>query len=262
MNLRPQSTPEKRPAPRTQAVGRCLLTISIALLAVFSVVQVARAQKAGPHEIVVNAADIQTLSGKLQQFDTQLSAPELGAMNLLLWRAAKAPLDDPAGNNIRASFFDIRGPGTLADENGDRGGGGPGRPPGQGRISIAGGILAQDRENRPPPPPPPPEGLSSLRAALGVGAVSAGPKHDDPAPPPPETINALANKLQAFGGTLSPAERGTMDWLLQRAATNNGPSTGTPGGQPPGLAEALGIAPFGSRASSQGGNTWVLRFAQ
>jgi hypothetical protein len=278
MNISSRGTTENVPMIN-RGLANCL-RVMIACALVLAFAQVTSAQKKGKGGdaccIQVMPADIDSLTGKLQNFMGQLSDPELIAMNKMLVRAAVAAPDGPTGSNIKALFFDLRGPGILADENGDRGGGNPGRPPGgNGIVTTAGpgAIRAQDREPNRPPPPPPPDSMNTLRAALGVvveggiranvggGMVSAGPKHDDPAPPPPETINALASKLQGFGGTLTGNEKGVMNWLIDRASkSQSGPRTVTPGGAPPTLRQALGIEAFGSRAAAGGGSTWLLRF--
>ena len=233
-----------------------ILLVGCAVVVGLICLQGTQAQKVKPTErpaISVGDSDVSGLDTKLRQFEGRLSSQELGAMKRLLLRAAAAPLDNPAGNDIKAAFFDVRGPGAVADENGDRGGG---RPPGQGRIAstaTSGLIVAQDREpNRPPPPPP--ESVNSLKSALGV-VVQGGIQ--------PDTINTLAGKLRAFGGSLSNTEKGIMNWLMDRAGRGRTvPQPGTVGGQPLSLAQALGIAAFGSRAASAGGQTWTLRFAQ
>lgn len=266
MSLRLRSAPENNLAKRTQSGKHRLLIISVAVLFVFAAMQVTQAQKKKETELRVDDGDVQSLNGKLQGFEGQLSQQEMGAMGLVLWRAATAPLDDPAGTNIVGSFFDLGAPKEAVRpvEKKKIGGAGP-QPP-------AGGAVAQRDEPRPDPPPPPdppqPPRLEVLGAALGVGDVSAGPKHDDPRPPPPDTIKALGTKLQGFGNQLSPKERGIMNWLLQRAGTseargaarNAGPLPGTPGGQPPSLGQALGFAAFGSRPGANIANGWVLRF--
>jgi len=205
--------------------------------------------------IKVGDPDIATLGLKLQQFEGQLSQPEIKALYRIYWRAATAPVSDRNGTNVTGSFFDVGGP-VIADQNGDRG---PGRPPGQPNVSPRMDILvAQDREPNRPPPPPPPDKLNSLSASLAVG--TAGPF--DPGPIPPDALNGFAGKLTAFGSHhLTRNEKGIMDWLLDRAGQTSireSPRSGTPGGKPPTLQQALGIAAFGTRQPA-GGGTWVLK---
>lgn len=225
-----------------------------------------------PGHLKIGLTEIQSLAAKLQNLRGQLSSSEASAMNRMLVRAASDPSDDPRAIIVidgKHSFFDLRGTGVLADENGDRGGSNPGRPPGGNGINTAvasGAVRAQDREPNRPPPPPPPSGINVLKAALGVvveggsrannANLSATVGNDSP-PPAPETINALSSKLQTFGGTLSGNEKAVLNWLMDRASRPGSRTSG--GAASPTLAEALGIAAFGSRAAG-GGSTWLLRF--
>lgn len=245
MSLRLQGTPENDLAEPTHSVNNRLLIISVAVLFVLAAMQITQAQKKGPTELRVTDGDIQSLNGKLQGFERQLSQQEMGAMGLVLWRAATAPLDDPSNTNIRGSFFDLGSPTEAV------------RPAQRKKIGGAG----------PQPPAADSEVVKILYAALGVGSTSVGvgPWF---APPPPGVINVLADKLQGFGKQLSVQERGLMNWLLQRAGTNQiresprqtGPAPGTPGGPSPTLGQALGTAAFGSRRGINSPNGWVLRF--
>ena len=237
------------------------IAIMCACVLIFVVAQVASAQKKKASElpsrcekcINVGLIDIQAFDGHLQSFYGQLSTQEQGAMTRMLLRAASEPSDDPKAIIVidgKHTFVDLRGTGVFADENGDRGGGDPGRPPGQGRVNSAlgpGAIKAdQDREpNRPPPPPP--ESLAALNGALGVR---------DPEPPPPATINSFSVKFQNFVGTLSGREKAVVNWLVDRAGRSGG---GNLRAGRPTLSQALGITAFGSRAAG-GGATWLLRF--
>jgi hypothetical protein len=71
-------------------------------------------------------------------------------------------------------------------------------------------------------------------------------------------------RLTELSGTLPEAQRGALDWLLQRA----GGSPGTPGGLPPGrvpsLSQALGILAIGPKqddpAPPPPATRWVLQF--
>jgi len=170
-------------------------------------------------------------------------------MGLLLRRAASAPADNPDGTDVKVSFFSL--PRDNPRLNGLN----------QQAIVVQGGRTERSGPAGTPGGQPP-YPVNPLRDALGGNNVSIGPKHEDPMPAP-ETVNALETKLLAFGGQLSPTERGIMDWLLQRAGTKEvreaaretGPPVGSPGGLPP-LARALGIDPNNPNRSGR----WVLRF--
>jgi hypothetical protein len=216
----------------------------IALLVLCAIPQMTSAQqpkKKMPVDIAVTEMDIQSLSAKLDVFGGQLSREELGAMNLLLRRAASAPADHPGDVNMKASFF-ASGP---AENN----------TMGRQAIVIQGGKTANAQVGTPGGRP----ANNTLRASLGgdTDPLAIGPKHEDPMPAP-DTINALDGKLRNFGGTLSPQERGVMDWLLQRAsagASGAEKSYGTPGGRPPTLFAALG-----TRKTSDSNTRWLLHF--
>jgi hypothetical protein len=259
-----------------QRTGKhCALIMGVGALVVFAAMQITQAQKKGPTELkssmAVTGADVQSLNGRLQGFQRQLSDQELGAIKVLLWRAAKAPVDDPSGVDITGSFFDLGSPiakaagggiytvaqGTAGSVPRKKIGGAGGQPPAPGPLARG-----EDEPNRPPPPQP---RLEVLSASLGVGDSSVG--RDGPPPPPPDVIKALEAKLVGLGNQLSLHERGIMNWLFQRAAGNasRGSSSEavprpTPGGPQPALTQALGIAAFGSRPGVNSSNGWVLRF--
>src|SRR5258708_30701476 len=199
---------------------RSYLIASIALLLLCAIPQLTSAQskKKMPVDILVTEMDIQSLSNKLDVFERQLSRDELGAMSLLLRRAANAPADNPAGTEIKSSFFASGSAGNNTM--------------GQRAIVVEGGRLNIGQVGTPGGRPP--AAGNTLRAALGgdTDPLAIGPKHEDPMPAP-DTINALDGKLRNFGGQLSPQEKGVMDWLLQRASLGAG--YGTPGGRPPTL---------------------------
>ena len=70
----------------------------IALLLLCAIPQLTSGQqpkKKMPVDIAITEMDIQSLNDKLDIFSGQLSRDELGAMNLLLRRAANAPADHP-----------------------------------------------------------------------------------------------------------------------------------------------------------------------
>jgi len=141
----------------------------------------------------------------------------MGAMTLLLRRAAGAPADRPGDVNMKASFF-ASGPaeGNTYSQRASLSRAGE-QPTRKWVRRVAG------------------RQTNTLRASLGgdTDPLAIGPKHEDPMPAP-DTINALDGKLRNFGGTLSPQERGVMDWLLQRGSMSAA-GYGTPGGRPPAL---------------------------
>jgi hypothetical protein len=172
----------------------------IALLFLCAIPHITNGQqpkKKMPVDIAVTEMDIQSLSDKLDIFAGQLSRDELGAMNLLLRRAANAPADHPGDVNMKASFF-----ASGSAENNTMG---------RQAIIIQGGRTANAQVGTPGGRP----SSNTLRASLGgdTDPLAIGPKHEDPMPAP-DTINALDGNLRNFGGTLSPQERGVMDWLL------------------------------------------------
>jgi hypothetical protein len=118
----------------------------------------------------------ESLAGRLTQFAGQLPAEERGALEWLLTRAAAVPEGRPATPGGLP-------PGAAVASAPD------GRPatPG-GRPAGAAGVA---RPLGQPGPGGLPEGLAvSLRQALGVDALSIGPKQEDPTrgpPSPPET---------------------------------------------------------------------------
>ena len=214
----------------------------IALLLLCAIPQLTSGQqpkKKMPVDIAITEMDIQSLNDKLDIFSGQLSRDELGAMNLLLRRAANAPADHPGDVNMKASFF-ASGPAE-------------GNTYGQQGIIIQGGRTANAQVGTPGGRP----ASNTLRASLGgdTDPLAIGPKHEDPAMPAADTINALDGKLRNFGGQLSPQERGVMDWFLQRASAGASGSYGTPGGRPPSLFAALG-----TRKTGNTNNRWLLHF--
>jgi hypothetical protein len=214
--------------------------VAVALLLLCAIPQLTGAQqpkKKMPVDIAVTEMDIQSLNDKLDIFERSLSRDEMGAMTLLLRRAAGAPADRPGDVNMKASFF-ASGPAE-------------GNTYGQRGIIIQGGRTANAQVGTPGGRP----ASNTLRASLGgdTDPLAIGPKHEDPMPAP-DTINALDGKLRNFGGTLSPQERGVMDWLLQRGSMSAS-GYGTPGGRPPGLFAALG-----TRRTGDTNNRWLLHF--
>ncbi len=214
--------------------------IAVALLLFCAKPQLTSAQqpkKKMPVDIAVTEMDIQSLNDKLDIFKRSLSRDEMGAITLLLRRAASAPADHPGDVNLKASFF-ASGP---AEGNTD----------GEQGIIIQGGRTANAQVGTPGGRP----ANNTLRASLGgdTDPLAIGPKHEDPMPAP-DTINALDGKLRNFGGTLSPRERGVMDRLLQRGSMS-AKGYGTPGGRPPSLFAALG-----TRKTGGTNNRWLLHF--
>jgi hypothetical protein len=118
----------------------------------------------------------ESLARRLTEFSRTLPAEERGALEWMLTRAATVPEGRPATPGGLP-------PGAAVASN----------PEGQPRIPMgvpAGGVgVPGPRGN--PGPGGLPEGMASvsLRQALGVDALSIGPKQEDPtrAPPKPET---------------------------------------------------------------------------
>ena len=220
------------------ARSRWIAVIALLVLCAIPQITSGQSKKKMPVDIAITEMDIQSLSDKLDTFAGQLSREELGAMNLLLRRAANAPADHPGDVNMKASFF-----ASGAAENNTMG---------RQAILIQGGRTANAQVGTPGGRP----ANNTLRASLGgdTDPLAISPKHEDPMPAP-DTINALDGKLRNFGGTLSAPERGVMDWLLQRASAGGSGSYGTPGGRPPTLFAALG-----TRKTGDTNNRWLLHF--
>jgi len=201
--------------------------------------------------IAVGVADIQALDRKLNDFTRQLPNDEQAAMALLLRRAARAPMDEPLGTAVKASFF-ANGGGTTQQSPYGTPGGRPPNPIDPLSAALGGDTdpLAFGPKHEDPARPHPEDTLSVSPKHEDPAArphpedtLSVSPKHEDPMPAP-DTINGLAGHLKDFSQQLSTSERGMMDWLLQRASLgapgpeNRGApgsehSYGTPGGRPP-----------------------------
>ena len=192
--------------------------------------------------IAVGVADIQALDRKLNDFTRQLPNDEQAAMALLLRRAARAPMDEPSGTAVKASFF-ADGGGTTQQSPYGTPGGRPPNPVDPLSAALGGDTdpLAFGPKHEDPARPHPEDALSNgpkhedPARPRPDDILSHGPKHEDPMPAP-DTINGLAGHLKDFSQQLSTSERGMMDWLLQRAslgAPGSESSYGTPGGRPP-----------------------------
>src|SRR5260221_14483979 len=99
---------EMRVEENSKRKSRRSWIVSIALLLLCAIPQLTNAQqpkKKMPVDIAVTEMDIQSLNDKLDIFERSLSRDEMGAMTLLLRRAAGAPADRPGDVNMKASFF-------------------------------------------------------------------------------------------------------------------------------------------------------------
>ena len=244
--------------------------------------------------VVVDAAAIRGLGVRLDSLSATLPADQRLLLSDLLRRAAGAPADNPQGTAVRPVFYSPGGRGIIVQggrtaiivQGGRTAGAGtvdprptdPNAPrPGNGAVAIGPkqddprapgtGVVAIGPKQDDPGAPRPTN-----------GAVAIGPKQDDPGAPRPTNIlaigpkqddprspqGALVARLTELSGTLPEAQRGALDWLLQRA----GGSPGTPGGLPPGrvpsLSQALGILAIGPKqddpAPPPPATRWVLQF--
>jgi hypothetical protein len=266
-----------RPAPRAQAPGNGNI-------------------------IVVWPRHIQTLQARLDSFAVALPPAERALWANVLLRAAQAPT--PAAAEVRVTPVLQIGPGGGCEvgpgggcEIGPGGGCAPGPDDGPNRMAVilqggrtagASGIVVQG--GRTPRAgivvqggrTPAGQGADAPRPnPAGSGTVAIGPKQDDPAPPP----QSLGRRLADFSLRLSAEERGTLDWLLTRAASVPETRPGTPGGLPPGpcnpergcrapeggspvsLRQALGIDPLAIGPKQDdpappppSTQRWILRF--
>ncbi|HEX6038774.1 hypothetical protein [Longimicrobium sp.] len=226
----------------------------------------ARAQATAPAtaSIVLQPAHLRSLQGRLDAFAATLPAEELALWEGMLMRAASA--QSGAGEVHVTPVLRI-GPGGGCDDA-------QGADDAPSRIAIivqggrtaSGGIIVQGGRT--------PSSRSGIivqggRAAdaprpTPAGTVAIGPKQDDPAPP-----QSLGRRLAALGQTLSPEERGALEWLLTRAAAA---PQGMPGGLPPGpcqcvsLRQALGIDALAigpkqdDPAPPPPAQRWILRY--
>lgn len=266
-------------------------------------------------QLTVEASHLQSLQARLNGFASGLTAEEGALWDDVLRRAATAPA---GGGDVRVSPILQIGPGGGCDDTpgvddaanrvaiivqGGRTAGSSGivvqggrapsgiivqggrTPGGQGadapRPNPAGVVAIGPKQDDPSRP-----GRTGAEAigpkqddpgAPRPGSVVAiGPKQDDPAPPP----QSLGRRVADFSASLSPQERGALEWLLTRAASAPEGRPGTPGGLPPGpcnpergcrppvggsplsvsLRQALGIdAVQGSRTPSSA-TRWTLRY--
>jgi hypothetical protein len=268
-----------------------------AVLPALALAATAAAAPAQRGQVVVDAAAVRGLETRLDSLAATLPAEQRQLLTDLLLRAAAAPADNPAGTTVRPVFYSPGGRGIIVQGGrtaivvqGGRAAAGTATPrpadpnaprPGSGAVAIGpkqddprapgtGAVAIGPKQDDPGAPRP------------GNGAVAIGPKQDDPGAPRPTNIlaigpkqddprspqGALVARLTELGATLPAAQRGALDWMLQRAAGSPG-TPGSPGGLPPGrkpsLAQSLGILAIGPKqddpAPPPPANTrWVLQF--
>ncbi len=217
-----------------------------------------------PSTITITGTDIGTLSDKLQEFRNGLSRGEQAVMDQMLRRAAAAPANDPEGIDVKRAPVFMPGRHTIS-------GGGVVDPSPLDAIRAAAGIGTADigpkQDDPRSPPTPPDKGLDAgtsdshgerkfvkLPSTVPTDSARPKPTNDPHAVNESSGVNAadvqsFTNKLQGFGGQLTPAERAGMDWLVQRAASAPKTPEGVPGGLPPALHAALGIVIQGGRTA-------------
>ncbi len=218
--------------------------------------------------ILVGSSDIAALAAKLEEFRKGLTPEESGVFSQLLLRASGAPEDNPANINVSKRFFTVglyQAGGVKTPES---------KTSGKGIIIQGGREQSQNEVTESP--------AAVLRDALGIGNVSIGPKQDDPRAvsgtgaasigpkqdDPRSPTSTLAGKMQSFSNTLSLAEKGMMDWLLQRASSASSTASEAQGGLQPSpvdaLRSALGIKSIGPKQDDPRtppiDERWTLRF--
>jgi hypothetical protein len=239
------------------------VSLAAPLLALSALLSPARAAAQGPPaEVVVNAATLRTLEARLQPFAASLTPEEKEAWTGLLYRAAAAPADDPAGTQVRPLFYRPAGRTAAA-----------GMPAGDGRVirqrpeGAQAPVIVQ--EGRPsgeqgqgggpgqtlmvPSGTTPQLGQGGRTVMLGSGNG------------PARTTGSVIMRLRAASTGFPDAERATIDWMLQRAFAT---APAAPGTLPPGpcsLAQALGITPLASGSTQAPApppedTRWVLKF--
>ncbi|HET6232255.1 MAG TPA: hypothetical protein VFE05_19430 [Longimicrobiaceae bacterium] len=239
-------------APRSRWIAAAVPLLALAA---------AQPGRAQGNQVTVTAPQVVALDARLRTFAAALPAGERGAWNDLLRRAAAAAPDNPSSIAVRGNMYS---PHIIVQG---------GLPAGRAvRAGAAGGLRPDDPAALGPKQDDP----HAIPAA--GGGVMLGPKQDDPRSMPrasdglmigpkqddPRASQALMGRLRALSPSLSPTDRATMDWLLQRAAS----APVSPGGLPrgtPSLAQALGVAavsddpatpPPGPPPAGQ----WTLRF--
>ncbi len=273
-----------------------------ALLPALALAASAVAAPAQGGRVVVDAAAVRGLETRLDSLSATLPPEQRQLLTDLLRRAAGAPADNPAGTTVRPVFYSPGGRGIIVQGGRSpiivQGGRSPiivqgGRTPagtvdprptdpnaprpGNGAVAIGpkqddprapgtGAVAIGPKQDDPGAPRP------------SNGAVAIGPKQDDPGAPRPTQIlaigpkqddprtpqGALAGRLTELGATLPEAQRGALDWMLQRAGGSHGTPGGLPPGRKPSLAQALGILAIGPKqddpAPPPPATRWVLQF--
>ncbi len=247
-----------------------------AVLPALALAATAAAAPAQRGQVVVDAAAVRGLETRLDSLSATLPPEQRQLLADLMRRAAAAPADNPAGTTVRPIFYSpggrsivVQGGRTAIVVQGGRAAAGTVNPrptdpnaprPGNGAVAIG---PKQDDPGAPRP---------------GNGTVAIGPKQDDPGTPRPTSIlaigpkqddprspqGALVARLTALSTTLPEAQRGALDWMLQRAAGSPTPGGLAPG-RTPSLAQSLGILAIGPKqddpAPPPPANTrWVLQF--
>lgn len=254
-------------------VPRPAVSLAAPLLALSVLLSPAPAAAQGPPaEVVVNAATLRTLEARLQPFAASLTPEEREAWTGLLYRAAAAPTDDPAGTQVRPLFYRPAGRtasgGTPAPDGRvirQRPGGAQtpivvqgGRPAGE-QIQVQGQAGGPGQTVMVPSGSAPQAGQGDASTAPGrtvtLGSGNAAAR----------TTGSVIMRLRSASVGFPDAERATLDWMLQRAFAT---APAAPGTLPPGpcsLAQALGITPLASGSNQApapppADTRWVLKF--
>lgn len=246
-----------------------------AVLPALALAATAAAAPAQRGQVVVDAAAVRGLETRLDSLAATLPPEQRLLLADLLRRAAAAPADNPAGTTVRPVFYSPGGRGIIVQG-------------GRSAIIVQGGRAAAGTVNpRPTDPNAPRPGNGAVAIgpkqddprAPGNGAVAIGPKQDDPGAPRPTNILAIGPKqddprspqgslvarLTELGAALPEAQRGALDWMLQRAAGSPGTPGGLPPGRKPSLAQSLGILAIGPKQDDPAppppvNTRWVLQF--
>lgn len=250
------------------------------LAALFPALALAATAAAAPAQrgqVVVDAAAVRGLETRLDSLAAALPPEQRQLLVDLRRRAAAAPADNPAGTAVRPIFYSPGGRGIVVQG-------------GRSTIIVQGGRAAAGTANpRPADPNAPRPGNGAVAIGPkqddpgaprpGNGAVAIGPKQDDPGAPRPTNIlaigpkqddprspqGALVARLTELGRTLPEAQRGALDWMLQRAAGSPGTPGGLPPGRTPSLSQSLGILAIGPKQDDPAppppaNARWVLQF--
>jgi hypothetical protein len=195
-----------------------------------------RAQAPGNgNVIVVWPRHLQTLQARLDSFAVALPAEERALWNAVLLRAANAPT--PAAGEVRVTPVLEIGPGGGCEDQPGMGGAANrvaiivqgGRTAGASGIVVQGGrtatpatgIVVQGGRTASPTTGIVVQGgrtSAGARPATPTEAVATNPKLE---PVPWLASESLGRRLAELSLRLSPEERGTLNWLLTRAAATD-----------------------------------------